>query len=533
MKKRIESTIIGHSFPLNLVAIIVQFIGLILLALPFFQANTSEWLFVGGLLLLITSIIILFLFKGYRMMGLVARVLLGSYSIFSGLLKANDPIGYSQKWAKLLQDDVIAVTLKNTSWFNDFSLAFLSDYSFIIVLFVLLLEIVIGVLLLIGGLPKLTAWISLFALFVTSLFSVQQASYSKNTTYLTYKTVASNSSEAQVFIKKHPLKKEQNSRIKHQKNVQIPIVKQAFSTNDFTLFSFGFNGVVGRSLTSSQSLLMYLILLFYACWFFAARRTIQSNTITQNWKIIPISLLILSVYCCFFNWYFPLVFSSITLLGALWLNRSGGKNIGNYFGVSLILALIVLLFVRFTISYEPIKDFRAFAVGQDINRLVIASKNSKSYSVFQSVDFQPTIQSGQLSVAARSIPFVQHQLETGKSAILLRPYLLTAKSVLCLVIKRLDHVEQSDLNAIRFLLNESKYELQTVLITMNQPEKAREFCNKNGFEIPVFYESAVTMNQIARSNAVLLALKKGKIIGKYTIGALPKWNWLALKIENN
>lgn len=533
MKKRIESTIIGRSFPLNFAAIIVQFFALFLLALTFFRPNTTDWSLVGGSLFFFISTVVIFFFKGYRMMGLVARVLLGSYSIFSGIMKANDPIGYSQKWAQLFQDDVIAVTLKNTSWFNDFSLSFLADYSFILVVFVLLIEIVIGILLLIGGLPKLTAWISLIALFFTVLFAVQQASYTKNTSYLTYKTVATTSKEAQVFLKKIPSNKQQKQPDKHQKAVQIPITHHAHCTNDFTIFSFGFSGIIGHSLSTSQSLLISIYLLFYACWFFAARATILPNTIKQNWKIIPVSLLVIALYCFFFQWYFPLVFSAITLLGALWLKKSGGKYLGNYYSASLFVVLLSILVVRFTFSYEPLKDFRAFAVGQDLNQYFSVNPNSESNRTVQTINFQPAIRSTQLTTAVRSIPFIQHQLEKDEQSILLRPYLLDAKSVVCLVIKDLSNIDPSEIQAINRLLNEAKFEIQIVLITLHQPDKVRSFCRSIGFEIPVFFESAVTLNQIARSNAALLAFKKGKIIGKYTIGALPKWKWLATKLENN
>lgn len=533
MKKRLESTIIGRSFPLNFAAIIVQFIGLILIALPFFRPNITGWSLVGGFLFVLIATVVLFFFRGYRMMGLVARVLLGSYSIFSGLMKANDPIGYSQKWAQLFQDDVIAVTLKNTSWFNNFSLSFLADYSFSLVVLILLIEIAIGVLLLIGGLPKLTAWMSLIALFSVGLFAVQQASYTKNTSYLTYKTVAIKSKEAQVFLQKNPISNKQKQHNILQKTIKIPITHHARSTNDFTIFSFGFSGIIGHSLSTSQSLLLYIFLLFYACWLFAARATVLPNTIKQNWRIIPISLLLITIYMICYQWYFPLVFCVITLLGSLWLNRSGGKYLGNYYSASFFVVLLSILVVRFTCSYEPLKDFRVFAVGQDLNQHFSVNSNSESNRTVQTIDFQPAIRSTQLTSAARSIPFIQHQLEKGKQSILLKPYLLDAKSVVCLVIKDLSNIDPSEIHEIKRLLSDAKFEIQIVLITLHQPASARSFCRKNGFELPVFFESAVTLNQIARSNAVLLALKKGKIIGKYTIGALPKWNWLATKLENN
>jgi len=80
----------------------------------------------------------------------LSRFLVGTLFIFSGLLKLNDPIGFSYKLEE---------------YFNVFGLNSLSPLAFWLGLFLLFLEVLLGVLILIGYRIKFTLW-SLLTLIV-------------------------------------------------------------------------------------------------------------------------------------------------------------------------------------------------------------------------------------------------------------------------------------------------------------------------------------------------------------------------------
>ncbi len=85
----------------------------------------------------------------------VSRLLVGMLFIFSGLIKANDPLGFGYK----LQE-----------YFGVFQISFLNDYAPAIAILLCTLEIVLGALLLLGFWANLVAWgLLLLIIFFTFL----------------------------------------------------------------------------------------------------------------------------------------------------------------------------------------------------------------------------------------------------------------------------------------------------------------------------------------------------------------------------
>lgn len=77
-----------------------------------------------------------------------SRIFVGVLFIISGLIKLNDPLGFSYKLAEYFSEPV-------------FNMPFFTPYSLALALFIVVLEVVLGVLLLIGFKPKLTITILL------------------------------------------------------------------------------------------------------------------------------------------------------------------------------------------------------------------------------------------------------------------------------------------------------------------------------------------------------------------------------------
>ncbi|MDQ3046242.1 MAG: DoxX family protein [Bacteroidota bacterium] len=94
----------------------------------------------------------------------IARILVGLLFIFSGLIKANDPLGFSYK-------------LKE--YFEVFGLHFLVPAALFLAIFICVFEVALGFMLLIGARVKLTLWLSLlmivfftFLTFYSAYFNV-------------------------------------------------------------------------------------------------------------------------------------------------------------------------------------------------------------------------------------------------------------------------------------------------------------------------------------------------------------------------
>ncbi|WP_367180217.1 BT_3928 family protein [uncultured Lacinutrix sp.] len=93
----------------------------------------------------------------------ICRFLVGALFIFSGMIKLNDPIGFSYKLQEYFSADVL-------------NLPVFEPYALGISVFVVVLEVVLGVFLLIGYKPKFTVW-SLLAMIIFFTFLTFYAAY--------------------------------------------------------------------------------------------------------------------------------------------------------------------------------------------------------------------------------------------------------------------------------------------------------------------------------------------------------------------
>lgn len=93
----------------------------------------------------------------------ISRILVGVLFIISGLIKLNDPLGFSYKLQEYFSTDVL-------------NIPFLEPYALAISVFVVVLEVVLGVFLLIGYKPKFTVW-SLLAMIVFFTFLTFYSAY--------------------------------------------------------------------------------------------------------------------------------------------------------------------------------------------------------------------------------------------------------------------------------------------------------------------------------------------------------------------
>ena len=93
----------------------------------------------------------------------ISRILVGALFIISGLIKLNDPLGFSYKLQEYFSADVLNIT-------------FLEPYALGISIFVVVFEVVLGVFLLIGYKPKFTVW-SLLLMIVFFTFLTFYSAY--------------------------------------------------------------------------------------------------------------------------------------------------------------------------------------------------------------------------------------------------------------------------------------------------------------------------------------------------------------------
>ena len=366
MKKSFEWY--GQSLVINTLLILVNFIGVTFTTIGFHKnfENQQGVFVLIGILLIILSSVGLFLLKGREFMSYVSRILVGGLFIVSGLIKANDPLGFSYKLEEYFEDGALAFRIKE--WFNTpgFSLEFLIDYALFFSVLICIVEIVLGVLVIIGGKIRFTSWILMLTMVFFTFLTWHTANCDSNKKFLDRDTYTASDPVAKEKIIVAKSNKEIKVVSVNNTEIVIDEMKQPQCVTDCGCFGDAMKGSVGRSLTPSESLWKDYILLYFVLWIFISKKLIAPNTTRQNLYVIPISILVVSFFSFVFGWYFPITFAIISILTALWVKRTGIKYIGNYWGSSLGVVIVCLIFTSYVLNYEPVKDYRPYSEGSNL-----------------------------------------------------------------------------------------------------------------------------------------------------------------------
>jgi uncharacterized membrane protein YphA (DoxX/SURF4 family) len=245
------------------------------------------------------------------------RIIVGSLFIVSGMIKVNDAVGFSYKLEE---------------YFSLKALGFpeLIPYVLPIAVFIVVGEVLLGVATLLGAWPKLT---SSLILFMTLFF-----------TWLTWYTWQCNPYELKMFVN--------------------PDGTTFQDTPECVLTCGCFGDAL--VLTPFQSFLKDLFLLPFVLPFFfmAWRNRVQLNTLKEDAVIGVISLILIAAASVgIFDWFFPVVFT-VLAMGAGVAAKVVSRGKVWAMGTAVLLVCVVTQY--YTLMYLPLKDYRAYAVGQDI-----------------------------------------------------------------------------------------------------------------------------------------------------------------------
>ncbi len=434
----------GRSLIFNIVFIVVNLIGFSMIAMGFhenFKEDAGMYQTIGYVLT-IGTLIGLFIFQGYKMFGYVARVIVGGLFIVSGMIKANDPLGFSYKLEEYFEDGALAYRIKSMGW-ESFSMEGLIEYALFFSILVCVAEIILGIALLLGAKMKVTLW-ALFSL--TVFFGLLTAHTMDCDPQGTFTDVDYIAEDHEDYAMYNDIKQsgdttyvitEENGVLRVEKEKMLQCV------TDCGCFGDALKGSVGRSLTPAESfwkdlVLFYLVIViilaysgfeklelrkpinaikigflglsFVVFWFtgmispfvfmtlllailgMIAIKETEMNNALENIVIIPASGLVILFFCWVFSWYFPLAFALVVLVANLMIRRSKNAYLRNEWMLGLFSTLAVGLFVWYVLNYLPMKDYRAYAVGDNI----LENMKEKKPPVYASVFTYENLATGEL-----------------------------------------------------------------------------------------------------------------------------------------
>jgi uncharacterized membrane protein YphA (DoxX/SURF4 family) len=316
----------GRSMILNVVCIVLNLAGVFFVAKGYHSsaAESASLYKIIGFSLLTVSIGGLIILKGLFLYSYVARALVGGLFIVSGLIKANDPWGFAFKLGEYFEPQGLSYDFP---FFEQFT-----PYALQLSILICVAEIVLGVAVIVGGKIKLAAW----SLVIMMGFF----------TWLTWYTDS--------CLQQQLLASEQG----------IEFTRQC--VDDCGCFGDALKGSVGRSLTPAESFWKDIVLFYFVLLIFISQWKIKQNTVKENWIMVPASLVVVIFFSWVFGWVFPVFFFIFTLLGAFVFGNLNIGSMAKAWKMAIFVTLVSFLFSLYTTMYMEIKDYRPYAIGNNI-----------------------------------------------------------------------------------------------------------------------------------------------------------------------
>lgn len=261
------------------------------------------------------------------MLSRISRILVGSLFIVSGLIKANDPIGFSYKL-----NDYFAPGVFNMPWLDPLAL----ELSVI----VCVAEIVLGVAILFGARMVLASW-SLLLLMVFF-------------TFLTGYTAIAN------WFFDNP-----DAATTHFFEGILGFVAREDISYMKDCGCFG----DAIKLDPWESFLKDVVLLVFTVIIFLKRKTIKPGPLGADMVNLGISMALIALFAIgMVNWFFPVWFS-IVVFGVLLGIKRWVSHPSRDWIMAGAATVITAGFSFYCIEHLPIKDFRPYRIGNNISEL--------------------------------------------------------------------------------------------------------------------------------------------------------------------
>ncbi|MFZ6051476.1 DoxX family protein [Halocola ammonii] len=249
----------------------------------------------------------------------IARILVGSLFIVSGLIKANDALGFSYKLEEYFSPKAL-------------DMPFFEPWALELAIVICVAEILLGVAVLLGAKAKLT---SVLLLLMILFF-----------TWLTFYTATCDPHEQITVVRDG-----------------VEVTESPECVLECGCFGNAIPLTPWESFTKDVILLVLIVIIFIGT--FAGK--VRLNKSGEDMVIVAFSLLLIAIFSmALLDWLFPVLFTAIALGLAITVKRrlKGNKNNEWFMAISVI--LVCGIFQYYTLAHLPIKDYRPYAEGKNI-----------------------------------------------------------------------------------------------------------------------------------------------------------------------
>lgn len=440
------------------------------------------------------------------------RILVGATFIVSGLVKANDPLGFSYKLEEYFAESALNLT-------------FLEPAALFLAILACLAEVVLGFAVLVGGRMRLATacilWLTLFFGWLTA-----------------YTATCDPQGKYEVIV----------NGVKELRDVTC--------VTDCGCFGDAMKGSLGRSLTPWESftkdiiLLVFVLPIFFVSWFRkrpegSKDARIPFNSAADDKVLLPGGLILVALWCWVFGWSFFLWFTIAGIAGYLLIKRSIPGVKAEWIS-ALWITILSLGFIWYCYAHLPLKDYRAYAVGKSISEqkatatppkneifLVYKDKNTGEEKEYPGNNYPWND-----SVWVATHEFVKQRvnvLDPGKPS-LVQDFRLTDKDgvditddvlaeptpVLLIVVKTIKEASTSCLPEMKSLTDAAYSNGWYVYgATATGLDEVEEFRHEHQLAFDFVTCDEITLKTMIRSNPGVVMLKEGRIMGQWHCNDVP------------
>ena len=413
----------------------------------------------------------LFFFLMMKLLTTISRAFVGFLFIFSGLIKANDPLGFSYKLSEYFEK--FKEEWSVMGWLFDF----MHEWALPLAMFIVVLEIVLGVAVLTGYKKKVT---NLLLLLLIVFFT------------------------ALTFV-----------------SAQFEWVRSCGCFGD------------AIPLTPWQSFIKDLVLLGLILVIMAGQKHIQEGEIDKPLYILfALCLAFLVWLSSKLNWYVPALYPAVIVLLYVVLNKSIKDK--SALASTAIGLFSSCLFTYHAYAHLPFKDFRAYAIGKNIPEQMVAVPSILKYTYnlkdkasgeiihvesfpenyelkYEYLNFDTTVIKAGIPAKIHDFVLMNADKSDYTGDVLENPdlnFLLVAYDL-----------ENTNLDVQSKIKSFSEQCAQNKLlfkgVTASTREQVEQLEKKYGQNFEYYFCDAVTLKTIIRSNPGLVAIKNGTIVGQW------------------
>lgn len=393
-----------------------------------------------------------------KILLLISRLLVGSLLIVSGVIKANDTLGFSYKLNDYFTDGVLGME-------------FLQPYTVLLAAIICSVEIILGVALIFGLKAKLTTSLNVLMMLFFTFLTFYSAYFNKVT--------------------------------------------------DCGCFGDALK------LTPWESFTKDVVLLFFSIILFVYRKKITPNKFSENFVYVLPSLgLIILFSVGVIGWWFP-VFFAIIVYGLMLVIKLFDKSQWRLLSLSLVASLV---FIFYTYSHLPIKDFRPYKVTANISEGMVVSPDALPAIVEYSWEFEvngkkeifvtegayPTVEGGTyIDVKTKTIreaedPKIHDFTIEGENDD--TELFLTKDNVLVVVAYDFSKSSDEGFMAIKNATDKAIKNGYTVIgLTAESQESRNEKIKEFGLNFDFYFCDGTTLKTIVRANPGIFEIDKATV----------------------